>query len=73
MENQTDEQRGIFFHFTSLLAVAAWLDDVLESLEEMSNKKNSSAADDSKMIEKYNLSVKRKLGAAWGDENYPVD
>jgi hypothetical protein len=38
--------------------------DVLESLEEMSNKKNNIAAYDSKMIEKYNLTVKRELGAA---------
>lgn len=65
MENQTDKQRGIFFHVTSLLTVVAWVGDLQESLEEMSNKKNNSAAGDSEMIGKYNLSVKRKQGAVY--------
>ena len=67
MEKQTDEQRGIFFHFIWLSTVDPWAWCVLELLEEMSNKKNNSEAYDSKMIKKYHLSVKRKLDAIHGN------
>jgi hypothetical protein len=52
-----------FFILLRYWPLTPGLGDVLESLEETSNMKNNIAAYDSKMIGKYNLSVKRKLGA----------
>ena len=71
MENKwkNKQMNSVVFFFILLRnkSLTPGYGDVLELLEEMSNKKNDSVAYDCKIIGKYNLSVKRKLDAVHGN------